>query len=64
MAYYIPVVDNLLDTITISTSFMAGTILITSWLKIDSPKLRWTHSKSWQVVVWLAQFKQEFDFFD
>lgn len=42
MAYFIPVVDNLLDTITISTSFMAGTILITSWLKIDSPKLRWT----------------------
>jgi len=42
MAFYIPVVDNLLNTITISNSFMAGTILITSFLKIDSPELQWT----------------------
>jgi hypothetical protein len=42
MAYYIPVVDNLLDTITTPASFVAGTILTTSFLKIDSPELRWT----------------------
>lgn len=42
MAYYIPVVDNLLDTITTPASFVAGTILSTSFLKIDSPELRWT----------------------
>lgn len=42
MAYYIPVVDNLLDTITTPASFVAGTILTTSFLKIDSPELQWT----------------------
>ncbi|AFK01972.1 hypothetical protein Emtol_0821 [Emticicia oligotrophica DSM 17448] len=42
MAFYIPVVDNLLDTITTPASFIAGTILTTSFLKIDSPELQWT----------------------
>ncbi|GAB3516875.1 DUF4126 domain-containing protein [Emticicia fontis] len=42
MAYYIPVVDNLLDTIALPASFVAGTILTTSFLKIDSPELKWT----------------------
>ena len=42
MAYYIPVVDNLLDTVTTPVSFIAGTILTTSLLKIDSPELQWT----------------------
>jgi len=38
----IPVVDNLLDTIITPASFVAGTILTTSFLKIDSPELHWT----------------------
>jgi hypothetical protein len=42
LAYYVPVVDNLLDAIATPASFMAGTILTTSMLKIDSPELRWT----------------------
>lgn len=42
LAYYIPVVDNLLDTIAMPASFVAGTILTTSFLKIDSPELKWT----------------------
>lgn len=42
LAYYIPVVDNLLDTIAMPASFVAGTILTTSFLKIDSPELQWT----------------------
>ncbi len=42
MAYYVPVVDNLLDTIATPASFVAGTILTTSFLKIDSPELQWT----------------------
>lgn len=42
LTYYIPVIDNLLDTIAMPASFVAGTILTTSFLKIDSPELRWT----------------------
>ena len=42
LAYYIPVIDNLLDTIAMPASFIAGTILTTSFLKIDSPELQWT----------------------
>ena len=42
MAYYVPVVDNLLDTIAMPASFVAGTILTTSFFKIDSPELQWT----------------------
>jgi len=42
LAYYVPVIDNLLDTIAMPASFVAGTILTTSFLKIDSPELQWT----------------------
>ncbi|CAH0997612.1 hypothetical protein EMA8858_03746 [Emticicia aquatica] len=42
LAYYIPIIDNLLDTIAMPASFVAGTILTTSFLKIDSPALQWT----------------------
>ena len=42
ISYYIPVVDNLLDSIAMAASFVAGTILTTSFLKIDSPELKWT----------------------
>jgi len=34
-AYYIPVVDNLLDTITTPLAILAGTLLATSVLPID-----------------------------
>jgi len=42
LAYYIPIVDNFLDTIATPASFVAGTILTTSFLKINSPELQWT----------------------
>ena len=42
LAYYIPFIDNLLDTVATPASFIAGTILTTSFLKIDSPELQWT----------------------
>ena len=41
LAYYLPFVDNLLDTIATPTSIVAGTILTTSILQIDDPSLRW-----------------------
>lgn len=41
-AYYIPFIDNLLDTLAVPSSFIAGTILTTSFLQIDSPILQWT----------------------
>jgi hypothetical protein len=41
-AYYIPFIDNILDTIAIPSSFVAGTILTTSFVQIDSPTLQWT----------------------
>ncbi len=40
-AYYIPWLDNLLDTIAAPAAIIAGTILSTSFLKIDSPVLNW-----------------------
>jgi Domain of unknown function (DUF4126) len=40
-AYYIPVVDNLLDTLATPASFVAGTILTTSFLQIHDPVLQW-----------------------
>jgi Domain of unknown function (DUF4126) len=39
--YYIPWVDNILDTIALPASIMAGTILATSFVKIDDPTLKW-----------------------
>jgi len=41
MAYYIPFVDNLLDTITTPLAVGAGTLLLTSVLPIDSDLLKW-----------------------
>jgi len=40
-AYYIPFVDNLLDTIAGPLSIIAGTLLTTSFVEIDDPVLRW-----------------------
>ena len=40
-AYYVPVVDNLLDTIAAPVAVGAGTLLTTSFLKIDDPVLQW-----------------------
>jgi hypothetical protein len=40
-AYYIPVVDNLLDTIATPAAVISGTILTSSFLPIDDPTLQW-----------------------
>ncbi|MCX6215240.1 DUF4126 domain-containing protein [Spirosoma sp.] len=40
-AYYIPWLDNVLDTIATPTSIIAGTLLSTSFLQIDNPLLHW-----------------------
>jgi len=40
-AYYIPVVDNLLDIITTPLAIVAGTLLATSVLPIDQNLLKW-----------------------
>ncbi len=40
-AYYIPWVDNLLDTLAGPAAVIAGTLLSTSFLKIDNPVLHW-----------------------
>jgi len=42
LAYYIPFVDNLLDTITTPLAVGAGTLLLTSVLPIDNDLLKWT----------------------
>ncbi len=39
--YYIPWVDNLLDTIATPAAFAAGTLLTTSFVEIDNPVLQW-----------------------
>ncbi|MBG8555575.1 DUF4126 domain-containing protein [Hymenobacter guriensis] len=41
LAYYVPVVDNFLDTLTTPASFIAGTLLMTSALPELDPMLRW-----------------------
>jgi hypothetical protein len=41
LAYYVPVIDNLLDTITTPASFIAGTLLMTSALPHLDPMVRW-----------------------
>lgn len=41
LAYYIPFVDNLLDTIATPLAVVAGTLLLTSVLPIDSNLMRW-----------------------
>lgn len=40
-AYYIPFVDNLLDSITTPLSIGAGTLLMTSVLPIDNELMKW-----------------------
>jgi len=42
VAYYVPFVDNLLDSITTPMAVGAGTLLMTSVLPIDSGLLKWT----------------------
>ena len=39
--YYIPFIDNLLDTIATPAAVLAGTLLTTSFVHIDSPVLHW-----------------------
>ena len=41
LAYYIPFVDNLLDTITTPLAVGAGTLLMTSVLPVDNELLKW-----------------------
>ncbi|MHB9054669.1 MAG: DUF4126 domain-containing protein [Paludibacteraceae bacterium] len=41
MAYYIPFVDNLLDTITTPMAVGAGTLLMTSVLPVDNEMIKW-----------------------
>ena len=41
MAYYIPVEDNLLDTVATPLAVVAGTLLLTSVLPIDSELMKW-----------------------
>jgi hypothetical protein len=41
LAYYIPFIDNLLDTITTPLAIGAGTLLLTSVLPIDNDMLKW-----------------------
>ena len=40
-AYYIPFIDNLLDTVTTPLAVGAGTLLLTSVLPIDNDFLKW-----------------------
>ncbi len=40
-AYYVPWLDNLLDTVATPASILAGTLLSTSFLHIDNPVLHW-----------------------
>jgi len=39
--YYIPFVDNLLDTVATPAAVVAGTLLTTSFIEIDNPMLHW-----------------------
>lgn len=41
LAYYIPFVDNLLDTVTTPLAVGAGTLLLTSVLPIDNDMVKW-----------------------
>ena len=40
-AYYIPVLDNMLDAVTTPMALVAGTLLTTSVLPVDSELLKW-----------------------
>jgi hypothetical protein len=41
LAYYVPFIDNLLDTITTPLAVGAGTLLMTSVLPVDNSMLKW-----------------------
>lgn len=41
LAYYIPWLDNLLDTLTLPLALAAGAILATSVLPVQDPMIRW-----------------------
>jgi hypothetical protein len=41
LAYYIPFIDNLLDTVTTPLAIGGGTLLLTSVLPIDNDFLKW-----------------------
>lgn len=41
IAYYIPFIDNLLDSITSPMAVAAGTLLLTSVLPVDNELLKW-----------------------
>jgi hypothetical protein len=41
IAYYIPLFDNLIDTINTPLAILAGTLLATSVLPVDSELLKW-----------------------
>lgn len=41
IAYYIPFIDNLLDSITTPMAVAAGTLLLTSVLPVDNELLKW-----------------------
>jgi hypothetical protein len=40
-AYYIPVIDNALDSLAAPASVIAGTMLSASFLNIDDPMIKW-----------------------
>ena len=40
-SYYIPFIDNILDTIALPVSVVAGTVLTTQFLKIEDPVFRY-----------------------
>ena len=40
-AYYVPFIDNLLDTVTTPLAIGAGTLLLTSVLPVDNDMLKW-----------------------
>jgi len=42
LSYYIPIVDNLLDTIAVPAAIIAGTIVMASAVTEMSPLLRWS----------------------
>jgi uncharacterized membrane protein len=40
-AYYVPFVDNMLDTVAVPVSVVAGTLLTTSFVEVDNPVIQW-----------------------
>jgi hypothetical protein len=41
VSYYVAFIDNLLDSLALPASVVAGTLLTTQFLKIDDPTLQW-----------------------